>query len=82
MKGVLLIEDCAQAIGASQSGIPAGAWGDASTFSFYPTKNLACLGDGGRGLYTRRHAHAHTPIRTYVHNHTGTQSFTRTDALA
>jgi dTDP-4-amino-4,6-dideoxygalactose transaminase len=47
MKGVLLIEDCAQAIGASQSGIPAGAWGDASTFSFYPTKNLACLGDGG-----------------------------------
>ncbi len=46
-KGVLLIEDCAQAIGAELSGIPAGAWGDASTFSFYPTKNLACLGDGG-----------------------------------
>ena len=46
-KGILLIEDCAQAIGASQYGIPAGAWGDASTFSFYPTKNLACLGDGG-----------------------------------
>jgi len=46
-KGVLLIEDCAQAIGAELSGIPAGSWGDASTFSFYPTKNLACLGDGG-----------------------------------
>jgi len=46
-KGVLLIEDCAQAIGAELNGIPAGAWGDASTFSFYPTKNLACLGDGG-----------------------------------
>ena len=46
-KGILLIEDCAQAAGAMQSGIPAGAWGDASTFSFYPTKNLACLGDGG-----------------------------------
>jgi aminotransferase EvaB len=45
--GLLLIEDCAQAIGASQSGIPAGAWGNASTFSFYPTKNLACIGDGG-----------------------------------
>ena len=45
--GSLLVEDCAQAIGASQMGIPAGAWGDASTFSFYPTKNLACLGDGG-----------------------------------
>jgi dTDP-4-amino-4,6-dideoxygalactose transaminase len=46
-KGILLVEDCAQAIGAKQKGIPAGAWGDASTFSFYPTKNLACLGDGG-----------------------------------
>lgn len=46
-KGILLIEDCAQAAGASQSGVPAGAWGDAATFSFYPTKNLACLGDGG-----------------------------------
>jgi aminotransferase EvaB len=45
--GVLLVEDCAQAIGAKLSGISAGAWGDASTFSFYPTKNLACLGDGG-----------------------------------
>lgn len=47
VKGILLVEDCAQAIGASQHGVPAGAWGDASTFSFYPTKNLACLGDGG-----------------------------------
>ena len=46
-KGVLLIEDCAQAIGAELGGILAGAWADASTFSFYPTKNLACLGDGG-----------------------------------
>ena len=46
-KGILLIEDCAQAIGAKLGEILAGAWGDASTFSFYPTKNLACLGDGG-----------------------------------
>jgi dTDP-4-amino-4,6-dideoxygalactose transaminase len=46
-KGVFLIEDSAQAIGAKLSGVSAGAWGDASTFSFYPTKNLACLGDGG-----------------------------------
>ena len=44
---VKLIEDCAQAIGASLDGRPAGSWGNASTFSFYPTKNLACLGDGG-----------------------------------
>ena len=43
----LVIEDCAQAIGASVDGREAGSWGDASTFSFYPTKNLGCLGDGG-----------------------------------
>ena len=45
--GVLLIEDCAQSFGASHDGVPAGAWGDAAAFSFYPTKNLAALGDGG-----------------------------------
>jgi len=46
-KEILLIEDCAQAIGASTDSREAGSWGDASTFSFYPTKNLGCLGDGG-----------------------------------
>ena len=45
--GVKLLEDCAQAIGAHLNGHPAGSWGNASTFSFYPTKNLGCLGDGG-----------------------------------
>jgi dTDP-3-amino-2,3,6-trideoxy-4-keto-D-glucose/dTDP-3-amino-3,4,6-trideoxy-alpha-D-glucose/dTDP-2,6-dideoxy-D-kanosamine transaminase len=45
--GVLLIEDCAQAFGASLDGRIVGSWGDASTFSFYPTKNLGALGDGG-----------------------------------
>ena len=44
---IRVVEDCAQAIGASLDLIEAGAWGDASTFSFYPTKNLGCLGDGG-----------------------------------
>ena len=43
----LVIEDCAQSIGAVQAGSTAGTFGDASTFSFYPTKNLSCLGDGG-----------------------------------
>jgi dTDP-4-amino-4,6-dideoxygalactose transaminase len=46
-KKVLLIEDCAQGIGATTDSREAGSWGDASTFSFYPTKNLGCLGDGG-----------------------------------
>ena len=45
--GCLLIEDCAQSIGARQNGKVAGTFSDASTFSFYPTKNLSGLGDGG-----------------------------------
>ena len=45
--GVPVLEDAAQAAGASLSGRRAGTLGDAATFSFYPSKNLGALGDGG-----------------------------------
>ena len=44
---IYLIEDCAQAHGASVDGRKIGTFGDISTFSFFPTKNLGCFGDGG-----------------------------------
>lgn len=45
--GIRVIEDCAQAHGAMYREKRVGAWGDAACFSFYPTKNLGALGDGG-----------------------------------
>ena len=45
--GVPLIEDCAQAHGAQYQGEMVGTLGDLACFSFYPTKNLGALGDGG-----------------------------------
>ncbi len=44
---VRVIEDCAQAHGAVYRGRHTGAWGDIACFSFYPTKNLGAIGDGG-----------------------------------
>ena len=44
---LLVVEDCAQAHGASVHGKKVGGWGDMAAFSFYPTKNLGAYGDGG-----------------------------------
>jgi dTDP-4-amino-4,6-dideoxygalactose transaminase len=45
--GLCVIEDCAQSHGATLKGRMTGAWGGIAAFSFYPTKNLGALGDGG-----------------------------------
>lgn len=45
--GLIVIEDCAQAHGATYHSKKVGTIGDAGCFSFYPTKNLGAIGDGG-----------------------------------
>lgn len=63
---VRVIEDCAQAHGAEIGGRKVGTWGDVGAYSFYPTKNLGALGDGG-AVVTNDHtiAHALRELRTY-----------------
>ncbi|WP_460538440.1 DegT/DnrJ/EryC1/StrS family aminotransferase [Echinicola sediminis] len=56
--GLFVVEDTAQAFGATQKGKPAGAWGDIGCFSFYPTKNLGALGEAGM-LATENDHYAH-----------------------
>ena len=49
-RGIALVEDCAQALGARLDGRSVGTFGDAAALSFYPTKNLGGAGDGGAVL--------------------------------
>lgn len=90
-KNIALIEDCAQAIGAHRiiNGeiCRAGSVGDVGCFSFFPTKNLGCYGDGGlvsvandfeRAERIKR-LRVHGAGKTYFHDEVGINS--RLDAL-
>lgn len=64
--GVVLIEDCAQAHGASLHGKRLGTMGAIGTFSLYPTKNLGALGDGGIvATNSQHHATEMAALRQY-----------------
>ena len=52
-RGLAIVADAAQAVGAAYAGRPVAAWADATTLSFYPTKNLGACGDGGMVLTAR-----------------------------
>lgn len=80
-RGLAVIEDAAQAVGASYAGRPAGAWGDVACLSFYPTKNLGGCGDGGMVLTARddvaqtvRRLRNHGSTRKYEHLEVGFSS--------
>jgi len=83
---MVVVEDAAQAFGASWDGVKAGGLGDAATFSFYPTKNLAAFGDAGmvstRDEVTAERAkmlRQHGMRRRYFHDEVGWNS--RLDTL-
>ncbi len=86
-EGMALVSDAAQSIAArDDAGHPSGATGDASCFSFFPTKNLGAWGDGGAivtdadELAARaRRLRAHGAREPYVHGELGRNS--RLDAL-
>ena len=65
-KKLVLIEDCAQSLGADEGGRQAGSWGDFGSFSFYPTKNLAAAGDAG--MITARDARHAERLRMLRHH--------------
>jgi dTDP-4-amino-4,6-dideoxygalactose transaminase len=78
---LLIIEDAAQAFGATWNAVPAGALGDAAAFSFYPTKNLSAMGDAGLVTTTSAAIDDHARIlrghgmrRRYYHEEIGWNS--------
>jgi dTDP-3-amino-3,4,6-trideoxy-alpha-D-glucose transaminase len=73
--GLPVVEDAAQAAGASLDGVKAGALGDAATFSFFPAKNLPCLGDGG-AIVTGDERVAELARLLRFHGSTDKQTFT------
>ena len=84
--GLKVIEDCAQATGASWNGKPVGSFGDAGCFSFFPTKNLGAAGDGGAITtnnddlaQTMRELAVHGMPQRYLHTSLGYNS--RLDAI-
>jgi dTDP-4-amino-4,6-dideoxygalactose transaminase len=84
--GLKVIEDACQAIGATYKGVRAGSLAHAAAFSFFPSKNLGCAGDGGiittddADLAARaRKLASHGTSKKYFHDAFGTNS--RLDAL-
>ncbi len=84
--GLKVVEDCAQATGASWADRPVGSWGDAGCFSFFPTKNLGGAGDGGAVTchdpalaQVIRQMAVHGMPRRYLHTQLGYNS--RLDAI-
>ena len=75
-QNILVIEDAAQAHGAeNENGQKAGSFGHAAAFSFYPTKNLGCLGDGGAITTNDQELFEHIlKIRNYGKNLDGNYS--------
>lgn len=79
--GLFVLEDAAQAHGARYNGVRSGKLGDAAAFSFYPTKNLGALGDGGAvvtdddGLANElRQLRNYGSKKKYVHDTAGVNS--------
>jgi len=63
LHGLKLIEDCAQSFGAAINSKQTGSFGDTAGFSFFPSKNLGCFGDGG--LVTTNSDQAAAKIKQY-----------------